>query len=238
MTLESLKIRWNIFWSQLAKNPALGDRILLGLKNTMIIALLGFIIGVTLGSLLAVTKVLPQKRKSVRALSKICDFYVAIFRGTPIVVQLLVSYYLLLPLMGIKTSGMSVSILMFGLNSAAYVCEIMRSGILSVDVGQMEAGRSLGLSYSKTMVKTVLPQAFKNILPTLGNELITLVKETSVVSFVGAADLFTAFQYIGAIKYEYVIPYLMMAVIYIVIVVILTLLLKLLEKKLRKGDKR
>ena len=127
---------------------------------------------------------------------------------------------------------------MFGLNSAAYVCEIMRSGILSVDAGQMEAGRSLGLSYSKTMMKTVLPQAFKNILPTLGNELITLVKETSVVSFVGAADLFTAFQYIGAIKYDYVIPYLMMAVIYIVIVIILTLLLKLLEKKLRQGDKR
>ena len=102
----------------------------------------------------------------------------------------------------------------------------------------MEAGRSLGLSYAQTMKTIVLPQAIKNILPTLGNELIALVKETSVVSFVGAADLFTAFQYIGAIKYDYVIPYLMMALIYIVLVIALTLLLKLLEKKLRKGDKR
>lgn len=238
MTLASLKIRWNMFWSQISANPALREKIFTGLKNTLLIAALGFIIGVFLGSLLAVAKLLPQKKKSVRVLSKICDVYVAIFRGTPIVVQLLVSYYLLAPLLGIKASGMSVSIVMFGLNSAAYVCEIMRGGILSVDIGQMEAGRSLGLSYAQTMKNIVLPQAIKNILPTLGNELIALVKETSVVSFVGAADLFTAFQYIGAIKYDYVIPYLMMALIYIVLVIALTLLLKLLEKKLRKGDKR
>ena len=238
MTLQSLKIRWQMFWSQMSANPALRLRILTGLKNTMIIAAMGFIIGVILGSLLAVIKLLPQKKKGVRVLSKICDIYVAIFRGTPIVVQLLVSYYLILPLLGVKTSGMSVCILMFGLNSGAYVSEIMRGGILSVDVGQLEAGRTLGLSFTATMLKVVFPQAIKNVVPTLGNELIALVKETSVVSFVGAADLFTAFQYIGAIKYDYVIPYLMMALIYIVIVVILTLLLKLLEKKLRKGDKR
>lgn len=238
MTLASLKIRWNMFWSQISANPALRERILTGLKNTLLIAALGFVIGVILGSLLAVAKLLPQKKKGVRVLSKVCDVYVAIFRGTPIVVQLLVSYYLLVPLLGIKASGMSVSIVMFGLNSAAYVCEIMRGGILSVDIGQMEAGRSLGLSYAQTMKRIVLPQAIKNILPTLGNELIALVKETSVVSFVGAADLFTAFQYIGAIKYDYVIPYLMMAIIYIAVVIVLTLLLKLLEKKLRKGDKR
>lgn len=238
MTFQSLKIRWDIFRSLMSSNPALSEKILTGLKNTMLIAVLGFCIGVLLGSLLAVAKLLPQKKKGARVLSKICDVYVAIFRGTPIVVQLLVSYYLLLPLLGFKLSGFPVCIIIFGLNSAAYVCEIMRGGILSVDVGQMEAGRSLGLSYAKTMKKIILPQAIKNILPTLGNELIALVKETSVVSFVGAADLFTAFQYIGSIKYDYVIPYLIMALIYLAIIAVLTLLLKLLEKKLRKGDKR
>ena len=154
-----------MFWSQISANPALREKIFTGLKNTLLIAALGFIIGVFLGSLLAVAKLLPQKKKGVRVLSKICDVYVAIFRGTPIVVQLLVSYYLLAPLLGIKASGMSVSIVMFGLNSAAYVCEIMRGGILSVDIGQMEAGRSLGLSYAQTMKTIVLPQAIKNILP-------------------------------------------------------------------------
>jgi polar amino acid transport system permease protein len=135
-------------------------------------------------------------------------------------------------------TGLSVREIIFGLNSAAYVCEIMRSGILSVDKGQTEAGRSLGLNYTQTMFRIVFPQAIKNILPTLGNELITLVKETSVVSFVGAIDLFTAFQYIGSKNYEYMIPYLMMAVIYIVIIIILTVIFKLLERRLRASDKR
>ena len=114
----------------------------------------------------------------------------------------------------------------------------MRGGILSVDKGQMEAGRALGLSYVTTMIRIVIPQAIKNILPTLGKELITLVKETSVVSFVGATDLFTAFNYIGSRNYEFMIPYLMMAIIYIVIIIILTLLIRLLERRLRAGDRR
>lgn len=237
MSFSSIIIRWEKFWASVVQ-PAFYDRILLGLKNTFLIAAIGFLIGFILGTVLAVAKLLPQNKWWAKILSKLSDVYVAIFRGTPIVVQLLVTYYFLLPVFGIKMTGLSVCEIIFGLNSAAYVCEIMRSGILSVDKGQTEAGRSLGLNYMQTMFRIVFPQAIKNILPTLGNELITLVKETSVVSFVGAIDLFTAFQYIGSKNYEYMIPYLMMAVIYIVIIVVLTIVFKLLERRLRASDKR
>lgn len=235
MDFQAFIVRWDKFWEK-AIQPAFYDRILLGLKNTFLIALIGFSLGFLIGTILAVFKLLPKNSKIGKFLSAISDVYVAIFRGTPMVVQLLVAYYVLLPILGIKATGLTVCEVMFGLNSAAYVCEIMRSGILSVDHGQMEAGRSIGLTYMQTMF--VFPQAIKNILPTLGNELITLIKETSVASFVGATDLFSAFQYIGSNNYEYMIPYLMMAVIYIVIIVILTLLLKLLERRLRASDRR
>lgn len=154
------------------------------------------------------------------------------------VVQLLVCYYVLLPILGVKMTGVQVSILVFGLNSGAYISEIMRGGILSVDQGQMEAGRAVGLSFATTMIKIVIPQAVKNILPTLGNEFITLIKETSVVSFVGAADLYVAFNYIGSNSYEFMVPYLVMAVIYIVIVVIISIGIKIMERSLRKSDRR
>jgi polar amino acid transport system permease protein len=237
MDFQAFIVRWDKFWEK-AIQPAFYDRILLGLKNTFLIALIGFSLGFLIGTILAVFKLLPKNSKIGKFLSAISDVYVAIFRGTPMVVQLLVAYYVLLPILGIKATGLTVCEVMFGLNSAAYVCEIMRSGILSVDHGQMEAGRSIGLTYMQTMFRIVFPQAIKNILPTLGNELITLIKETSVASFVGATDLFSAFQYIGSNNYEYMIPYLMMAVIYIVIIVILTLLLKLLERRLRASDRR
>jgi polar amino acid transport system permease protein len=173
-----------------------------------------------------------------RILNGICSFYVALFRGTPIVVQLLVFYYVLLPLMGIKITGVDVSILVFGLNSAAYISEIMRSGIMSVDNGQMEAGRAVGLSFSTSMLKIVIPQAVKNILPTLGNEFIALIKETSVVSFVGATDLYIAFNYIGSNNYEFMVPYLVMAMIYMVLILIISLGIKIMERSLRKSDRR
>ena len=127
---------------------------------------------------------------------------------------------------------------MFGLNSGAYISEIMRGGIMSVDRGQMEAGRALGLSFSVSMMKIVIPQAVKNILPSLGNEFIALIKETSVVSFVGAADLYVAFNYIGTNSYEFMVPYLAMAIIYIVIVMLITLGIKLMERGLAKSDRR
>ncbi|MBQ3591635.1 MAG: amino acid ABC transporter permease, partial [Clostridia bacterium] len=142
------------------------------------------------------------------------------------------------PLMGIRISGVNVSILVFGLNSGAYISEIMRGGIQSVDGGQMEAGRAVGLSFGTTMLKIVIPQAVKNILPTMGNEFITLIKETSVVSFVGAADLYVAFNYIGSNSYEFMVPYLVMAIIYIALVMLITLGIKLMERRLAKSDRR
>ena len=154
------------------------------------------------------------------------------------VVQLLVFYYVMLPLLGVHMTGVQVAIAVFGLNSGAYISEIMRSGIQSVDAGQMEAGRAVGLSFSVSMVKIVIPQAVKNILPTLGNEFISLIKETSVVSFVGAADLYVAFNYIGSNSYEFMVPYLVMAFIYIMLVLIISLLVKLLERSLKKSDRR
>ena len=170
-------------------------RVVEGLQNTLLIAVTGLILGILIGTLIATVRVLPKYKLLPRILNGICSFYVGLFRGTPIVVQLLIFYYVLLPLMGLKMGGVQVSMLVFGLNSAAYISEIMRSGILSVDQGQMEAGRAVGLSFGTTMMKIVIPQAVKNILPTLGNEFIALVKETSVVSFVGAADLYVPLQY-------------------------------------------
>ena len=153
------------------------------------------------------------------------------------VVQLLIFYYVLLPIFGVKITGVQVSMVVFGLNSGAYISEIMRSGIQSVDPGQMEAGRAVGLSFGTSMMKIVIPQAVKNILPTLGNEFISL-KETSVVSFVGAADLYVAFNYIGSNSYEFMVPYLVMALIYIVMVLLISLGIKLMERSLRKSDRR
>lgn len=213
-------------------------RVLEGLKNTLLIAVLGLIIGILIGTLIATVRVIPKYKTLPRVLNSFCSFYVGLFRGTPIVVQLLVFYYVMLPLMGVRMSGVSVSILVFGLNSGAYISEIMRGGILSVDSGQMEAGRAVGLSFGTTMMKVVIPQAVKNILPTLGNEFIALIKETSVVSFVGAADLYVAFNYIGSNSYEFMVPYLVMAVIYILLVLIISLGIKLMERSLRKSDRR
>ena len=212
--------------------------VLEGLQNTLLIAVLGLVIGIVIGTLIASVRVMPKYKTLPRVLDKICSFYVAMFRGTPIVVQLLVFYYVLLPLLGIRITGVQVSIMVFGLNSGAYVSEIMRAGILSVDSGQMEAGRAVGLSFLTTMVKIVIPQAVKNILPTLGNEFIVLVKETSVVSFVGASDLYVAFSYIGSNSYEFMVPYLVMAIIYIVIVLIISFGIKMMERSLRKSDRR
>ena len=199
---------------------------------------MGLFIGIVLGTLLATARVVPKTNVFVKIVEKIASFYVSLFRGTPIVVQLLVFYYVLMPLFGLHMNSVGVALVVFGLNSAAYISEIMRAGILSVDPGQMEGGRSVGLSYGTTMLKIVIPQAVKNILPTLGNEFISLIKETSVVSFVGATDLYLAFQRIGSNTYDFMVPYLVMAVIYIVLVVIISFLVKLVERSLRKSDKR
>lgn len=208
-----------------------------GLQNTIMIAVLGLIIGIIIGTLIATVRVIPKYKKLPKVLNGICSVYVGFFRGTPMVVQLLVFYYVLMPLIGLKLPSVTVATWVFGLNSGAYISEIMRGGIQSVDVGQMEGGRSVGLSYSTTMLKIIIPQAVKNIMPTMGNEFITLIKETSVVSFIGATDLYVAFNNIGSNSYEFMVPYLVMALIYIVLVLIITLLIKLMERSLRKSDR-
>lgn len=214
------------------------NEVLTGLKNTIIIAVTGLIIGIVIGTLIASVRVLPKYSKMSKILNGFCSFYVGLFRGTPMVAQLLVFYYVMLPLLGVKMTSVNVAICVFGLNSGAYISEIMRAGILSVDPGQMEGGRSVGLSYGATMMKIVIPQAVKNILPTLGNEFIALIKETSVVSFIGATDIYVAFSYIGSNSYEFMVPYLTMALIYIVIVCLITLGIKIMERRLRKGDRK
>ncbi len=208
-----------------------------GLKNTLIIAFLGLVIGIVIGTLIASVKIIPYKNSFQRVLASIGDFYVWLFRGTPIAVQLLLIYYVALPLMGLRIPSIIVAIITYGMNSGAYVSEIMRSGLLSVDGGQMEAGRALGLSYPKSMFKIVIPQAVKNILPTLGNELITLLKETSVVSFIAVTDITKAFQSIAGGSYEYVIPYCVLALCYLLLVSLVTLVIKMMEKRFRKSDR-
>lgn len=209
-----------------------------GLKNTLIIAVIGLIIGIVIGTLIATVRVLPKYKRLPRVLNAICSFYVELFRGTPIVVQLLIFYYVLLPLLGIRIPSLNVATLVFGLNSGAYISEIMRSGIQSVDPGQMEAGRAVGLSFGVTMMKIVIPQAIKNILPTLGNEFIALIKETSVVSFVGVTDLYKSFNTIGTNSYEFMVPYIAMALVYIVLVLIISMLIRWMERSLKKSDRR
>ena len=230
------KANWEIFLEDFIE--AEGYKVCIkGLGITFLVALLGLFIGIIIGTIIAVIKVLPSQSIGAKICRKICDVYVGFFRGTPIVVQLLLGYFVIPGLLGTSWDSVVVCVCVFGLNSGAYVSEIMRGGIQSVDVGQMEAGRALGLSFSTTMLKIVVPQAIKNILPTLGNELIALIKETSVVSFVGTMDLCRSFQRIGDSSYRYVIPYLALAIIYIIIVVIFTLLIKLLEKYLHKSDR-
>ena len=229
---------WQVFWEKFSNPDTLKIVFGTGLINTLLIAVLGLLIGIVIGTLIATVKVMPKYKLLPRVLDKICSVYVGFFRGTPIVVQLLLTYYVLLPLCGVSFGSLNTAILVFGLNSGAYVSEIMRGGILSVDSGQMEAGRAVGLSYSTTMMKIVVPQAVKNILPTLGNELIALVKDTSVVSFVAAVDLYKTFNEIGNRTYEYLVPYTAMAVIYIVLVAIISLGIKLMERSLRKSDRR
>ena len=196
-------------------------KVVQGLQNTLLIAITGLIIGIVIGTLIATVRVIPKYKTLPRVLNHICSFY-----------------YVLLPIFGVKITGVQVSMVVFGLNSGAYISEIMRSGIQSVDQGQMEAGRAVGLSFGTSMMKIVIPQAVKNILPTLGNEFISLIKETSVVSFVGAADLYVAFNFIGSNSYEFMVPYLVMALIYIALVLVITLLVKLLERSLKKSDRR
>lgn len=236
--MNDLLHKWQVFWARFATGGAWRQVLGVGLVNTLLIAVIGLLMGIVIGTAIAAVKVCPKYKTGIRILDKLCTVYVGFFRGTPIVVQLLIAYYVLFPLCGINIGSLNTCILVFGLNSGAYVSEIMRGGILSVDPGQMEGGRAVGLSFGTTMMKIVVPQAVKNILPTLGNELIALVKDTSVVSFVAAVDLYKTFTEIGNKTYEYLMPYLFMALIYIVLVALISIGIKCMERSLKKSDRR
>lgn len=204
--------------------------------NTFLITIGAFLIGLIIGTLVATLKTMPKNSIILRILDKIASVYLWFFRGTPIVVQLLLFYFVIF--VASSDIALVIAIVIFGLNSGAYVTEIMRSGILSVDKGQMEASRSLGLNYRQSMGMAVLPQAAKNALPSLGNELITLFKETSVAGFITVIDITRAFQLVVGAKYYVAAPYIMLAVFYLIFVSLLTIGLRAIEKRLRKGDAR
>lgn len=231
-----LSVAWNLFYKQLVTDEGYKD-VINGLVATVQIAVFGLIIGVFIGTLIAVVKVMPKYKLLPRILEKICDVYVGFFRGTPIMVQLLIGNFILMPALGIVVDGVVVAIIIFGFNSGAYVSEIMRAGIQSVDPGQLEAGRAVGLPYSVAMLKIVIPQSVKNILPTLGNEFIVLIKETSVTSFIAVVDITKAFRSIADANYEYIIPYLCLAAIYLILVWGISLAVKLLERRMRKNER-
>ncbi len=208
-----------------------------GLSNTAIIAVFGLLIGFLLGCIIATVKIIPGKNPFVKIAQVVCDIYVTLFRGTPMVVQLLLMHFALFPILGIEIESVMEAVIIFGMNSAAYMSEILRSGINAVDVGQMEAGRSLGFGFAETMFRIILPQAIKNILPTLGNEFIALIKETSVVSFIAVLDITKSFQNIAASTYEYFVPYIALAIVYLVLVLFITWLIKIMEKRLAKNER-
>ena len=213
-------------------------KLLEGFVNTGLIAVLGLVIGIVIGTFIAIIKVMRPTNRAIVYAQKVVSAYVALFRGTPIVVQLLVGYFLILPLIRVNMTHVNACIMIFGLKSGAYISEIMRGGIHSVDPGQLEAARAVGLPFPVAMVKVVVPQAIKNILPTMGNEFITLIKETAVVGYVGAVDITKAFQDQGNNTYEYMIPYLVMAALYIVIVAAIAALIKWMERSLAKNERR
>lgn len=231
-----MRVKYEAFYEQFITYEGYKS-VLDGLKTTLVIAVCGLIIGILIGALIAAVKVIPNKGVPTTILAVVGNIYVGFFRGTPIVVQLLLGYYVLLPALGITMDTLAVAIIIYGMNSGAYVAEIMRSGIQSVDGGQLEAARALGLSFPRSMLRVVIPQAIKNILPTLGNEFIVLIKETSVVSFISIVDLTEAFTSIGAANYEYIIPYLTLAAVYLVLVIMITLVIRLIERRMAVVDR-
>ena len=209
-----------------------------GLWVTIQVSLMALVLGIIIGTLLAVIKVVPKKSIFGRIAEWIANIYITVIRGIPMVVLLFLLYFVLFARLLDFMEAIWVAILAMGINSGAYVAEIVRSGILAVDQGQMEAGRSLGLTYRTTMWKIVLPQAIKNILPALGNEFITLIKDTSVVGFITVFDLTRAARAIVANTYDVAIGYIVLAAIYLVLVMIATALVNLLERRLRRSDRR
>ena len=206
-----------------------------GFKVTIIMAGFATLLGVIIGTIVAIAKVYSFQTGKLKILDKILSVYLTVFRGTPIVVQLMIWYFIILTSVD---NGVLVAIIAFGINSGAYVAEIVRAGILAIDKGQTEAGRSLGLSSGQTMKSIILPQAFKNILPALGNELIALLKETSVVGYVAVVDLTKVGDLVRSRTMDAVFPLLAVALVYLLLVIGLTAIQKRIERRLRQGDRR
>lgn len=206
-----------------------------GLTTTLKISLFAALIGIALGFLIAVARVSCDKTGKFKLLNIILKGYLTIIRGTPAMIQLLIIYYVIFASTDIDK--VLVAVIAFGLNSSAYIAEIVRSGIMSIDEGQFEAGRSLGFSYSQTMVNFILPQAIKNVLPALGNEFIVLIKETSISGYIGIMDLTRGGDLIRSRTYDAFLPLIAVALVYLVIVVVLTALLGKLEKRLKNDGK-
>ena len=206
-----------------------------GLGTTMEIAVFAAVIGVVLGTLLAIMKLSNKRNGGKTVACVVANIYIDIIRGTPSVLQLLIMWFII---MKNSKNGVLVASLAFGINSGAYVAEIIRAGILAVDPGQTEAGRSVGLSKWQTMQYIILPQAFKNALPPITNEFITLIKETAIVGYVALTDLTRAANQIASRTYEAFMPLIGAAVIYFVVIKILTIMFSKLERRMRKGDNR
>lgn len=205
-----------------------------GIGITLQISFFAIIIGVLIGLIIAVLKVTAKNNKKLKWLGMLCGLYINIIRGTPVVVQILILANMIFT--SRDTNPVMVGAVCFGINSGAYVAEIFRAGIESIDWGQMEAGRSLGLNYGKTMRFIILPQAVKNILPTLVNEFIVLIKETAVAGYIAVTDLTKAAQYVGSRTYDVTTPLLIAAGFYLIIIFGLTKLIKIFERRLAQGD--
>lgn len=205
-----------------------------GLGNTLLIALIAACIGILIGVTIAMLKYINKRTGKLKIVAKVCDFYITLVRGTPVVLQLMILYFIVF---AFWDNGIMIGAITFGLNSGAYVAEIARAGFESVDDGQMEAGRSLGLSTWQTMRAIIIPQAVRNCLPPLFNEFIMLVKETAIVGYVGIYDLGKIPGLIQSRTFDYLFPLLIAAALYLVVVLALTKVLHVIEKKMAKSDR-
>ena len=226
------------FWIAFENNFITDNRwkyLVEGLLNTLIISLFAVMIGILLGFIIAIIRTTHDKNGTLKILNWISKGYLTVIRGTPVMIQLLIIYYVVFA--SVNINKIFVAVIAFGINSAAYVAEIVRGGIMSIDNGQFEAGRSLGFSYNKTMMYIILPQAFKNVLPSLANEFIVLIKETSIAGTIGLMDLTQGGNIIISNTYEAFMPYIAVAIIYLIIVIILTSFVNKLERRLRKNER-
>lgn len=229
---------WENLSNRFVLNFVLDDQwkyIVNGLGVTLKVTLFAGIVGIIIGFLIAIIRSAHDKTGKPKLLNLLASLYLTVIRGTPVVVQLLIIYFVVFG--SVKIDKTLVAIMAFGINSGAYVAEIFRSGIMSIDAGQFEAGRSLGFNYSQTMWYVIMPQAFKNVLPALCNEFIALLKETSVAGYIALQDLTKGGDIIRSRTYDAFMPLIAVALIYLVLVVVFTKLVQILERRLRKSER-